>query len=308
MSGEQSSSSFSATHLKCDVCLEIKLNPTALPCGHTFCGPPRDCLEGLFVGAGYPRCAVCRKLFKIKRDQLHPLYGLKDFFQEVNEMQSPLAQGSASSTDFTNSAPKLVKRFCKCHENQSLEYFCYVCEEEICGQCWDLYHSDARKHGVQKISHAKKQSKIKDRMNDVNSKMEIIQGTIPVLEELLKKMILEYNYLIDQLVTCEQIQTMTFKELEILNAQARDSLESDIRSQILLLQTSEELSSKFLDESDLLRCKTILANIESLTVESCETEDAVTVKAVEDSAQTERTSSKLGFFDEILDKIRRIFE
>ena len=55
-----------ASGLECSICTDFLENPHALPCGHSFCGPPKNCLEG--VNYGQTSTIL----------DLKPLYGVKD--------------------------------------------------------------------------------------------------------------------------------------------------------------------------------------------------------------------------------------
>ena len=136
--------------------------------------------------------------------------------------------------------------------------------------------------------------------------MKVIQETIPMLEETMRKMTQEYNYLVDQLATCEQIQSMTFKELEVVTStHAREKLQAAIRNQILQLQEPGEVSNQYLDDSDLKRCKHVIEKMGSLfpNVRAEETPQEI----IGENLTNDTKSTEKNFFDQIIDKVKNIF-
>ena len=194
----------------------------------------------------------------MKKHQLRPLFGFSDFLKQVNEMQDlphSISKKDAQSTEQSTSKSKTTK-MCTHHKNQPLKYFCYVCDEEICGFCWDGDHSDARKHGVQKISHAKKRLLLKDREIEVRSRMTIIQDTIPMVESLLKTLTKEYNYLVDQLVSCEKVKSA---DLDKSGSSISEGSKAEDVS-----DCTTPLRSMHINEDVLLNCQLIRRNFQHL--------------------------------------------
>ena len=65
--------------LDCVVCHEAYRDPRALPCGHSYCGPPRVCLKSLEIERNKMTCAICRSNFDLNAEDIKPLYGIRDF-------------------------------------------------------------------------------------------------------------------------------------------------------------------------------------------------------------------------------------
>ena len=104
---------------KCSVCYETIVDPRALPCGHSFCGAPRQCIDELETRRGII-CGICRHFHKIKAKDIKPLYGIRDFFQVP---------------DVKSSAPK-----CAVHSREKYSFWCLKCKIKVCGKCINGSH------------------------------------------------------------------------------------------------------------------------------------------------------------------------
>ena len=70
--------------MECPICLENISNIHALICGHSYCGPPKSCLNTLKHNKGKAtKCAVCNTVLKIKVSDLKPLYGIREVLSEI---------------------------------------------------------------------------------------------------------------------------------------------------------------------------------------------------------------------------------
>ena len=116
--------------LECVICNESLVDPRALPCGHSFCGPPRPCLTGLKSLTGGICCAVCRV------DHPHqPLYGIRDYL--LKKQTNP---------DIPSSA----------HTSNECTFWCNDCETMICVDCTEDEHDghfvrNLKKHLIAKV-------------------------------------------------------------------------------------------------------------------------------------------------------------
>ena len=110
------------TALDCCICDEILLDPRALPCGHSYCGPPRDCLKILEKG-NILVCAICRSSHNIKAADVKPLYGIRDFLQQ----QDP--------TNSTRLNEVVNGSVCKFHTGITCNLWCTNCDVMICNLC-----------------------------------------------------------------------------------------------------------------------------------------------------------------------------
>ena len=124
---------------KCAICLVDVEDPRALPCGHSFCGPSRGCLNSLDIREGL-RCAVCRVVHpQVTIEALKPLYGIRDFLQ-VQALRTH----------------KKVHLPCFMHTAEECTFWCTECNIMICEKCIDEDHDNhsmrkLRKHFVDKI-------------------------------------------------------------------------------------------------------------------------------------------------------------
>ena len=53
-------------------------------CGHSYCGPPKSCLNTLKHNKGKAtKCAVCNTVLNVKVSDLKPLYGIREVLSEI---------------------------------------------------------------------------------------------------------------------------------------------------------------------------------------------------------------------------------
>ncbi|XP_063728174.1 E3 ubiquitin-protein ligase TRIM32-like [Symsagittifera roscoffensis] len=111
--------------LKCPICTETLVDPRTLPCGHSYCGPPRKCLDYIKLESDpASKCAVCSKVFQVKVSDLNPLYGIREAIE-------------AFSLD-----NKVVERGQPCtHAELEFKMWCRDCSVALCVPCVDAYHS-----------------------------------------------------------------------------------------------------------------------------------------------------------------------
>ena len=115
---------------ECSICTDFLDDPRQLPCGHCYCGPHKPCLEILKNESLY-RCAICKIDHQIIIEDLKPMYGLRDFLEEQQ--------------DVTEEALKKVPGtlFCSEHPKFPVKFWCKNCECTMCIECSDDdLHSD----------------------------------------------------------------------------------------------------------------------------------------------------------------------
>ena len=68
--------------IECPICTDPLTDPRALPCGHSYCGPPKDCLKGVKKKSGGLKCSVCQEESDRDISKLKPLFGIRDFLEQ----------------------------------------------------------------------------------------------------------------------------------------------------------------------------------------------------------------------------------
>ena len=110
--------------IECSICTDPFTDPRTLPCGHSYCGPPKTCLKGVERRDGL-RCAVCNETFNLKTSELKLLYGIRDYLEQ-----------STSKTRNTD----VLEVMCKKHDCYKILFWCRTCSEKVCQKCFDLEH------------------------------------------------------------------------------------------------------------------------------------------------------------------------
>ena len=107
--------------LRCVICKDVFEDPRHLPCGHSYCGPSRSCLESLSVPGGGILCAMCRVEHRVKINDLPPLYGIRDFIHSFVESKPPVGAYVP----------------CSNHVEYVGTLWCHPCEVVLCDGCFD---------------------------------------------------------------------------------------------------------------------------------------------------------------------------
>ena len=110
--------------IECSICTDPFTDPRTLPCGHSYCGPPKTCLKGVERRDGL-RCAVCNETFNLKTSELKLLYGIRDYLEQWT-----------SKTRHTD----VLEVMCKKHECYKILFWRRTCSEKVCQKCFDLEH------------------------------------------------------------------------------------------------------------------------------------------------------------------------
>ena len=70
--------------MDCPICLEGISNIHALMCGHSYCGPPKPCLNTLEHDEGKAtKCAICNTVLPFRVSDLKPLYGIREALNDI---------------------------------------------------------------------------------------------------------------------------------------------------------------------------------------------------------------------------------
>ena len=123
----------SAELIECVICSENLLDPRALPCGHSYCGPPRPCLTGLKNPSGGICCAICRVDHDLKPEDIKPLFGIRDLIQGISESR-------------VQESPVQIP--CSTHQAKDCTLWCKTCDVMICFECIGDEHDG---HPVRKL-------------------------------------------------------------------------------------------------------------------------------------------------------------
>ena len=112
--------------IECVICNENLIDPRPLPCGHSYCGPPRLCLNSIENSAGGLRCAVCRTDHDLKPEEIKPLYGIREYLE-----------GSYGSKK-----KKLPVIPCTVHKKEECTFWCMQYNVTICVECTEHQHDE----------------------------------------------------------------------------------------------------------------------------------------------------------------------
>ena len=134
---------------ECSICTDAVVDPRVLPCGHSFCGPPKSCLKAMSVSNGI-KCCLCNSFHRLKVNDLKPLFGIREFLQEHN---------SGKSKNVSETADLNYPR-CENHHEQIGKFWC-SCNKVICLQCLQPRSVHQNHDFCLYETHVKKQLRLK---------------------------------------------------------------------------------------------------------------------------------------------------
>ena len=111
---------------ECSICTDVIEDPRHLPCGHSYCGPPKTCLD-MLQSEGILICALCKEEHKINISDLKPMYGLREFLRNQKETSEGLPTIVSSTSQ--------KRLHCFVHPNTPVTLWCKVCQETMCANC-----------------------------------------------------------------------------------------------------------------------------------------------------------------------------
>ena len=161
----------------CSVCSTILTDPRALLCGHSFCGPPKNCLTNLCNEEGNVKCAICNTQHDKKVDELKPLFGIRDAIDEYSKLSSSDKPVTAKSSKYDG--PVLPP--CLKHPKMLCYHWCTNCREAVCDDCVDAEHEDCHlklmKHVLKPLVREAIEMLpyVENRATDINLNIKILE-------------------------------------------------------------------------------------------------------------------------------------
>ena len=110
--------------LLCSICTGILSDPRVLPCGHSYCGPPKNCLDIIVLDNGL-KCALCKGFHNLNKSDLKPLFGIRDYIHQ------------ATKPAVRRKSKKFKAPFCSLHDDTSVTFRCKTCNLDVCAECID---------------------------------------------------------------------------------------------------------------------------------------------------------------------------
>ena len=167
---------------ECSICTEVLLDPRVLPCGHSFCSPPRRCLQSLLLEPEKVfKCALCNKTHKVNLSDLIPLYGIRDALQSMSTSMTQASKAEASSKKRSEKFPT-----CSTHPLNDLTMWCSDCAVAVCSICLDQNHEEHSMKSYKSILR-KQALKIQDKFEQIRKSEVVSESNLSKLQSELGK-------------------------------------------------------------------------------------------------------------------------
>ena len=116
---------------ECSICYQVFWDPRLLPCGHMFCGPSKRCLTRMCNDFGKIKCAICSAEHMVSIDDLTPMYGMREAFENMRKLKFERLSLSDSNEKYPP---------CDQHVKKECYHWCNDCNEAVCKDCIELNH------------------------------------------------------------------------------------------------------------------------------------------------------------------------
>ena len=189
---------------ECSICTEFIDDPRPLPCGHSYCGPPKSCLDAL-KSEYQLKCALCNCEHQIDIADIKPMYGLREFLKEQ--------KGKAEKSSKKELSDKLC---CFDHPNSPITLWCKKCLDTVCVMCLESdQHSD---HHL--ISFRKNlKSIIGEKISEVSPDREIFMSILDQTEKKISKKCKNYETEAKIIAAEKQVNEDNWNQIQMYSLQ-----------------------------------------------------------------------------------------
>ena len=112
---------------ECVICTDVLDDPRQLSCGHSYCGPSKQCLKALLTDRKFLKCAICGVFHEQRIEDLKPMYGIREYLEAQKKI---FEKTTLPKKEFVS---KIL--ICKTHSENEAKFWCTNCEELICSDC-----------------------------------------------------------------------------------------------------------------------------------------------------------------------------
>ena len=223
--------------LNCSICHEKFLDPRILPCGHSYCGPPRTCLNSMQSGDNKMTCAICRSNFFQRVSDIKPLYGIRDHF------------GRSWPFESENRSSKILS--CQKHSEMECKLWCLECDINVCEQCIEQNHDghpvrNLRKHLMEKI-----EAKVgQEWYRGMTSYLLSLETLVSTSEQKLRELRMKVSSIEKFIDDCKQKETIVrscINPVEEKCGQSFSKIETSLLLQLSCIQFTLPSCSVYLD-------------------------------------------------------------